>query len=333
MAWGVARLAQLHGISRSKALWLVALNPLVLMHFIVGVHNDALMVGLITVAFVLALERKPAAAAVLIGMAGAVKPIGLLVLPFIGIIWSGPTGRVLVPGGQVGLVRPDRHRRVRRAQPHHPHRPGLAGRARHARQGAYLAVPATAVGMVVGQVGRWTGLFDVDAAVAAMRMVGQLIALAFIAWLVLAGGPIGHAGGGLALMATVFLGRSCSPGTCCGSAPCWWRPGCAVMSSGSCCWNVVADAACASHLELHPGHLPGGVRGPRNLLVAAIITLVMFTSPRERRLLLGAPGDPGLLPDNPVAAGVAASRIITGPGACRSLTAMSLVGVGVGAIR
>ena len=53
------------------------------------------------------------------------------------------------------------------------------------------------------------------------------------------------------------------------------------------------------------------------LLVAAIITLVMFTSPRERRLLLGAPGDPGLLPDNPVAAGVAASRIITGPGACR----------------
>ena len=89
MAWGVARLAQLHGISRSKALWLVALNPLVLMHFIVGVHNDALMVGLITVAFVLALERKPAAAAVLIGMAGAVKPIGLLVLPFIGIIWAG----------------------------------------------------------------------------------------------------------------------------------------------------------------------------------------------------------------------------------------------------
>ena len=83
------RLAHAHGIEPPKAVWLTLLNPLVLMHFVAGAHNDALMVGLMVAGLALAVERHPVLGIVLIGMAGAVKPIGLVVLPFAGLIWAG----------------------------------------------------------------------------------------------------------------------------------------------------------------------------------------------------------------------------------------------------
>ncbi|MFI0433530.1 MAG: polyprenol phosphomannose-dependent alpha 1,6 mannosyltransferase MptB [Candidatus Nanopelagicales bacterium] len=315
LAWGVAKLAQLHGISRSKALWLVALNPLVLMHFIVGVHNDALMVGLITIAFVVALERKPAAAAALIGLAGAVKPIGLLVLPFIGIIWAGQRAGLwsrVVKWIWCGLIVIAVFAGLSLIT-----RTGMGWLDALATPGkvrTWLS-PPTAAGMVIGQLGKWTGLFDVDAAVAAMRMLGQLVALVFIGWLVLK--PEGRSAtraAGLALMATVFLGPVVQPWYVLWGLPLLVAAGLRrnefrIVLLGTSLLTLHALATSSStqdtFLEVSEGL---GI-----LLVAAVITLVMFTSPRERRLLLGAPGDPGLLPDNPVAAGLAASRIITGP--------------------
>ena len=53
------RLAHAHGIDPPKAVWLALLNPLVLMHFVAGAHNDALMVGLMVAGLTLAVERHP----------------------------------------------------------------------------------------------------------------------------------------------------------------------------------------------------------------------------------------------------------------------------------
>ena len=49
------------------------------------------------------------------------------------------------------------------------------------------------------------------------------------------------------------------------------------------------------------------------LLVAAIIAVVTGRPARGTATAARRTRDPGLLPDNPVAAGIAASRVITGP--------------------
>ncbi|GAA0805087.1 hypothetical protein Sya03_23530 [Spirilliplanes yamanashiensis] len=47
IAWALPRLARRAGVPASRAVWLGLLNPLVLWHLVTGVHNDALMLGLL----------------------------------------------------------------------------------------------------------------------------------------------------------------------------------------------------------------------------------------------------------------------------------------------
>ena len=89
LAYYVPRLAFHCGIDASKALWLGVMNPLVLMHFVAGAHNDALMIGLIVAGFAVAIEGRPLVGVLVLSLGGMVKPIGLLALPFIGLVWAG----------------------------------------------------------------------------------------------------------------------------------------------------------------------------------------------------------------------------------------------------
>ena len=89
LAWYVPRLAFHCGIDASKALWLAVMNPLVLMHFVAGVHNDALMIGLLVAGACYAIEGRGALGVALVMGAAMVKPIALLALPFVGIMWAG----------------------------------------------------------------------------------------------------------------------------------------------------------------------------------------------------------------------------------------------------
>ncbi|WP_104480109.1 polyprenol phosphomannose-dependent alpha 1,6 mannosyltransferase MptB [Actinokineospora auranticolor] len=59
IVWALPRLARRFGVSPVSALWLGAANPLVLFHLVVGVHNEALAIGLMLVGFELALSRMP----------------------------------------------------------------------------------------------------------------------------------------------------------------------------------------------------------------------------------------------------------------------------------
>ncbi|NVM95835.1 polyprenol phosphomannose-dependent alpha 1,6 mannosyltransferase MptB [Arthrobacter wenxiniae] len=85
----VPRLAALHGMGGARALWIVAANPLFLISFIASAHNDALMVGLAVAGTYYAAARKPLLGILLVTASIAVKPITIVLLPFIGLLWAG----------------------------------------------------------------------------------------------------------------------------------------------------------------------------------------------------------------------------------------------------
>ncbi|UXY25931.1 polyprenol phosphomannose-dependent alpha 1,6 mannosyltransferase MptB [Streptomyces sp. HUAS TT20] len=83
MAAALPRLARHSGADPAAALWLGALNPLVLLHLVAGAHNDAIMLGLLGVGLVAALGRWPVLGAVLVTLAALVKApaaLGLLAI-------------------------------------------------------------------------------------------------------------------------------------------------------------------------------------------------------------------------------------------------------------
>ncbi|MEU0432799.1 polyprenol phosphomannose-dependent alpha 1,6 mannosyltransferase MptB [Streptomyces sp. NPDC006290] len=73
MAAALPRLARHSGADPAAALWLGALNPLVLLHLVAGAHNDAIMLGLLGVGLVAARGRWPVVGIVLVTLAALVK--------------------------------------------------------------------------------------------------------------------------------------------------------------------------------------------------------------------------------------------------------------------
>jgi hypothetical protein len=81
-------LARRCGADPAAALWLGALNPLVLLHLVGGAHNDAIMLGLLGVGLVAALGRWPVLAAVLVTLAALVKAPAVLGLLAVALLWA-----------------------------------------------------------------------------------------------------------------------------------------------------------------------------------------------------------------------------------------------------
>ncbi|KPI20418.1 Protein of unknown function DUF2029 [Actinobacteria bacterium OK074] len=73
MAAALPRLARQCGADPVAALWLGALNPLVLLHLVAGAHNDAVMLGLLGVGLIAARGRWHLLGVVLVTLAALVK--------------------------------------------------------------------------------------------------------------------------------------------------------------------------------------------------------------------------------------------------------------------
>ncbi|WP_434621502.1 polyprenol phosphomannose-dependent alpha 1,6 mannosyltransferase MptB [Arthrobacter sp. A5] len=86
----VPKLARLHGLSGARALWISVANPLFLISFVASAHNDALMVGLAVAGTYLAATKRPIWGILLVTASIGVKPITVLLLPFIALLWAGP---------------------------------------------------------------------------------------------------------------------------------------------------------------------------------------------------------------------------------------------------
>ncbi|MGJ9402656.1 polyprenol phosphomannose-dependent alpha 1,6 mannosyltransferase MptB [Arthrobacter sp. KK5.5] len=86
----IPKLASLHGVSGAKALWITVPNPLFLISFIASAHNDGLMIGLAVAGTYYAATGRGILGVVLVTASIGIKPITLVLLPFIGLLWAGP---------------------------------------------------------------------------------------------------------------------------------------------------------------------------------------------------------------------------------------------------
>jgi hypothetical protein len=300
------RLAFTHGINPAPALWLGVLNPLVVMHVVSGAHNDALMIGLIVMGFALAVENtrrwSPALAVIAIALAAAVKPIALLALPFVGLIWAGLTSgwgarirawilallitiAVFAVASVLAGVGPGWIAAL-----------GTPGEVR-----TWLS-PATALGMLLGMATTATGLTIDDALVVTItRTIGTVAALAIVAWLILR--PEGRSpvrGAALAFLTVILLGPVIQPWYLLWILPLFAATGLgptqlriAILTIAGFSLHGMAESSSTSDnlFEFSDGLA----------IVAAFIVvgLVLLVSPRERRLVLGGPLAHGMLPDDP----------------------------------
>ena len=178
-AWALLRLAADQG----RALWLGAANPLVLLHFVGGGHNDALMLGLLLagVAVALTVRGAPAlvGAAVLVTLAALVKVPALAALAYL------------------PLAAPDWPARLRAG--------ALAG----------ATAVATAVAVDVGSGLGWGWLGTLDAGRARLSLFSPLTGLGTAVGAldaVLAAGLVAAAAVCLALLLAAASGRAGGPG-------------------------------------------------------------------------------------------------------------------------
>jgi hypothetical protein len=104
LAWSVPVLARAAGIAPGPALWLAALNPLVLIHLVGGAHNDALMAGLLAAGLAAAVRRRPLVATALVVAAALVKAPAALGLAAVAAIWAAQLpGRHPGPRAALGV--------------------------------------------------------------------------------------------------------------------------------------------------------------------------------------------------------------------------------------
>lgn len=96
MAIAVPVLARAYRQLATLAVALTVLNPLVLLYLIGGMHNDALMLGLLMAGIALAVRKHPVLGILLCAFAASVKIPAALGIVFIAWTWAGPgaeTGR------------------------------------------------------------------------------------------------------------------------------------------------------------------------------------------------------------------------------------------------
>ncbi|WP_096460115.1 alpha-(1-_6)-mannopyranosyltransferase A [Corynebacterium suranareeae] len=87
IAWSVVRIAQHFGANPAIALWIGVANPVMIIHMIGGMHNESLMVGLVSIGLLLVLKKRFASGVALIAVAVALKATAAIALPF--VVWIG----------------------------------------------------------------------------------------------------------------------------------------------------------------------------------------------------------------------------------------------------
>jgi alpha-1,6-mannosyltransferase len=111
IVWALPRLATRCALDPGLALWLGAANPLVLFHLVSGVHNEALMIGLLLVGLEIGLRSGPRlldrhliGGTALIVASSAVKLPALVALGFLGLEWARRRGGRLADVAAVGAL-------------------------------------------------------------------------------------------------------------------------------------------------------------------------------------------------------------------------------------
>ncbi|MGV9414880.1 polyprenol phosphomannose-dependent alpha 1,6 mannosyltransferase MptB [Nocardia sp. NPDC003693] len=121
MVWALPRLARRCGVAAVSALWLGAANPLVLFHLVGGVHNDAIMLGLMLAGLEFCLraaedthpfDRRAWAllvfGTVIIALSSSIKITSIIALGFVTMAlakrWGGGLKVVIGTGALLGVI-------------------------------------------------------------------------------------------------------------------------------------------------------------------------------------------------------------------------------------
>ena len=227
IVWATPRLARRCGVAEVSALWLGPCNPLLFMHLVAGIHNEALMLGLMLAGTEFALRgidgvrehswRLPphaaamlAAGTVLITMSSQVKLPALLAMGFVVMAlawhWGGTVKAFLAASFSLGALSLAVMAIIGWAS-------GLGfgwvftlGTANVVR--SWMS-PPTLIALGTGQVGILLGLGDHTTSVLGLtRGIGVIIIAVLVTWLLLAvlRGRLHPVGGlGVALGASVLL--------------------------------------------------------------------------------------------------------------------------------
>jgi alpha-1,6-mannosyltransferase len=238
IVWATPRLARRCGVAEVSALWLGPCNPLLFMHLVAGIHNEALMLGMMLAGTEFALRGIDSGkrllprpvhwphdrsdwirwypvtmlvlGILLITMSSQVKLPGLLALGFVAMAlacrWGGTVKAFLLAGGSLTALSVAAMAVIGWAS-------GLGfgwlftlGTANVVR--SWMS-PPTLLALGTGQVGILLGLGDHTTAVLALtRAIGVTIIAVLVSWLLFAvlRGKLHPVGGlGVALGATVLL--------------------------------------------------------------------------------------------------------------------------------
>lgn len=89
LVWATPGLCRHLGGRVPVALWIVAANPMMVIHMVGGPHNDLLVVGLIAAGSLLVLNGRYPTGIAVVSLAVAVKVTAGLALPFLVLVWAG----------------------------------------------------------------------------------------------------------------------------------------------------------------------------------------------------------------------------------------------------
>lgn len=288
----VPKLARAYGVDESTAVWIGVLNPLVLMHFVSGAHNDAIMIGLIVLALWLGTCQQCLWGAALVGLAASIKPIGLLALPFIGLQYAGvgaswgrrirawlltglAAGAViacvfLVADAGYGVIQ-----------------------AAFGTPGSVLTwlSPTTVVGQATGGISTAIGLTpDAYGVINIVHTLGTVAALGVIVWLIVTGDrrtPL--RGAALAFGAIVVLGPVVHPWYLLWALPLFAASGLRLSERRA---AVIITIILIVHGMVESSTAADNVWDVSDLIAfliaLAIVLIICLASPRERSLILGA---------------------------------------------
>lgn len=293
-------LARAHGVNPVSAAWIGVMNPLVLMHFVAGSHNDALMIGLVCISMMIALRGHFVMAVIVATLALGIKPVAVVLLPFLALIAAG-SGASLIRRAKycaiTGLIALSTLFITSALAETGPL--GWIGSLSTPGTVKSWLSPTTAIGMLIGATLRLLGFGNViDTSVGITRLIGSvLLAIVLVLLIIRPAGRSATRGVALSFVALVSLGPVVQPWYLLWSIPLLAVTGLShkqlrimvlVIAAFTVHGIANSSATADTFFELSDGIAM--------LLAGFTLGLAMLASKAERSLILGDSTEQDMLP-------------------------------------
>ena len=303
ICFSIPYLAKTHGINPISAAWIGVMNPLVLMHFVAGSHNDALMVGLVCIAMAFALKGHFVVGVFIATLALGIKPVAIVLLPFLALIAAGSGATFLRRAKYAAIAGTIALSTLFVTS-------ALAGTGAFGWIGSLSTPgtvkswlsPTTAIGMFIAEPIRLFGFGNiVEGSVGVTRLIGSvLLAIVLVLLVIRPAGRSATRGVALSFVALVALGPVVQPWYLLWSIPLLAVTGLShkqirimVLAIAAFTIHGIANSSATADTFLE---LSDGIA---MVLAGLTLGLAMLASNAERSLILGDNTEQDMLPSSP----------------------------------